>query len=496
MPDPLDRLTTALAGRYRIERELGAGGMATVYLAEDIKHHRLVAIKVLRAEFSAAISAERFLHEIRVTASLQHPHILPLFDSGEAEGVLFYVMPYVAEASLRDRIAREGRLPLEDALAIAGDVASALTFAHAHGIIHRDIKPENILLEDGEALVADFGIALARAMADDARLTETGLSLGTPTYMSPEQIMGERTIDGRSDVYALGCVLFEMLTGAPPFTGPTAQAIIGQGLTTRAPSVRSRRPDLSPGLDAVLSRALAKEPAERFATPRDMMEACRIATLPRVRARWVAGVSLAAVALLSIVAFPLWRRAQADRARNLLPAIGQFAQDGDYAQAYDLALRAEKRLAGDSALGALLDEVSDVLSVTTEPAGATVHVQRISAEGDSASVADSVLLGTTPIDDVRVSRGDYRVVVRKAGYATMERIASSAFERVEQGEEGGHVALALQMQLTDSIPPDMVAVPGGRYTIVSPDLPRDHSADLQPFFIDRFEVSNDAYGAF
>ena len=219
MPELLGRLQSALADRYRLDREVGAGGMATVYLAEDVRHDRRVALKVLRPELAAVIGAERFLAEIKLTANLQHPHILPLFDSGEADGYLFYVMPFIKGETLRDRLNREKQLPVADAVRITTEVASALDYAHRHGVIHRDIKPENILLHDGQALVADFGIALAASKAGGSRMTETGMSLGTPHYMSPEQAMGEREITARSDVYALGAVLYEMLTGDPPFTG-------------------------------------------------------------------------------------------------------------------------------------------------------------------------------------------------------------------------------------------------------------------------------------
>src|SRR5678816_4374860 len=221
MTDVLTRLAGALAGRYEIQRELGAGGMATVYRAVDLKHQRDVDTKVLPPELGAALGSERFLSEIRTTARLQHPHILPLLDSGEADGLWFYVMPVVTGESLRGRLERERQLPVADAVRIAREVASALDYAHRHGVVHRDIKPENILLQDGQALVADFGIALAVQQAGGERLTQTGLSLGTPQYMSPEQAMGERTIDARSDIYALGAVAYEMLAGEPPSTGPT-----------------------------------------------------------------------------------------------------------------------------------------------------------------------------------------------------------------------------------------------------------------------------------
>ena len=267
----VDLLRSALADRYRIERELGAGGMATVYLAEDLRHNRQVAIKVLKPELAAVIGADRFLSEIRMTANLQHPHILPLFDSGEIGGQLYYVMPFVAGISLRDYLTREKQLPIPEAVRIATEVASALDYAHRHGIIHRDIKPENILLAGypGEArvahaLVADFGIALAASNAGAARMTETGMSLGTPQYMSPEQAMGERELDARSDVYALGCVTYEMLTGEPPFSGPTAQAIVAKVMTAEPTEVTSLRKTIPPQVADAVHTAVQKLPADRF----------------------------------------------------------------------------------------------------------------------------------------------------------------------------------------------------------------------------------------
>ncbi len=240
--------------------------MATVYLAQDLKHQRRVAIKVLKPELSAVIGGARFLAEIRTTANLQHPHILPLHDSGEVDGSVFYVMPYVEGESLRDRLQREKQLPIDDAVRIAREVAGALHYAHGHGVIHRDIKPENILLHDGHALVADFGIALAASSTAGTRMTETGMSLGTPTYMSPEQAMGEREITARSDVYALGCVLYEMLLGEPPFTGPTAQSIVAKVLSERPAPMRGRRDRVPPAVEAAVLTALEKLPADRFGT--------------------------------------------------------------------------------------------------------------------------------------------------------------------------------------------------------------------------------------
>src|SRR5213593_3389077 len=238
--DPPADLTVSLAGRYTIERVLGRGGMATVYLARDLKHDRPVALKVLRPELAASVGAERFLREIQVTAHLTHPNILPLLDSGRADDFLYYVTPYVEGESLRNRLDREGQLPVAEAVRLSRDVAGALDYAHRHQIVHRDIKPENILLEEGQAVVADFGIARALQAAEGGNLTETGVTLGTAAYMSPEQATGDQ-LDGRSDIYSLGCVLYEMLAGEPPFTGPTAQAVTARRLAGPVPALQAVR---------------------------------------------------------------------------------------------------------------------------------------------------------------------------------------------------------------------------------------------------------------
>jgi len=267
------RLSAALADRYRIGRELGHGGMATVYLAHDIKHDRDVAIKVLRPELAAALGAERFLAEIKVTANLRHPNVLPLFDSGSADGQLFYVMPYIDGETLRARMTREQQMPVDEVVRIVGLLAAALDYAHANGVVHRDLKPENILLQAGQPIIADFGIALAIAQVGGDRITQTGLSLGTPNYMSPEQAAGERAVDARSDQYALGAMTYEMLTGEPPHSGATAQVIIARLMTETPRSVRSARPAVSDATDAAVQRALSKSPADRFSTCRAFCKA-------------------------------------------------------------------------------------------------------------------------------------------------------------------------------------------------------------------------------
>lgn len=273
MSDHFQRLKTALANRYAVVEELGAGGMATVYLAEDLKHHRKVAVKVLRPELTAILGGDRFLKEIEVTANLQHPNILPLYDSGEANAFLYYVMPFVEGESLRDKLVREKQLAVHEAVEIGKSVAAALDYAHRHEVVHRDIKPENILLHDGQARVADFGIALAVSAAGGTRLTETGLSVGTPHYMSPEQASADRELDGRSDVYSLGATIYEMLAGRPPFEASSAQAIVAKILTEPPQRLTAERATVPRNVEAAVDKALAKLPADRFASAADFAHA-------------------------------------------------------------------------------------------------------------------------------------------------------------------------------------------------------------------------------
>jgi Tol biopolymer transport system component/tRNA A-37 threonylcarbamoyl transferase component Bud32 len=327
MPETPDHLpgslpasvAAALAERYRIERELGQGGMATVYLAEDVRHHRKVAVKVLRPELAAVLGSERFLREITITAGLEHPHILPLLDSGAIPGdantppTLYYVMPLVEGESLRDRLTREKQLPLDEALTFAREVADALSYAHARGVIHRDIKPENILLSGGHARVADFGIARALTASGGERLTATGMTVGTPHYMSPEQAAGNDDLDGRSDLYALGCVLYEMLAGQPPFTGPTVQSLVSQHLTAAPMPITQIRPAVPADVAAALERALAKTPADRFNPTAQFAEALGHrgtggqAAVPQRKAWLVPVLAAAVVVLIAVAGFSLLR---------------------------------------------------------------------------------------------------------------------------------------------------------------------------------------------
>jgi serine/threonine-protein kinase len=312
MDDIQERLTASLADKYEIEGPLGEGGMALVYLARDIKHDRQVAVKVLRPDLAASLGAERFLREIAITAKLQHPHILPLYDSGEAEGLLYYVMPFVEGESLADLVDREKQLSLEEAIRITKEVAGALGHAHAYGLIHRDIKPENVMMSGGHAIVADFGIAKAVSAAGGSEVTQTGTAIGTPAYMSPEQAAGDPDLDGRTDLYALGCMLYEMLVGQVPFTGPNAQAIMARHTMDQVPPPSIMRQSIMPELEDIIFCAMAKTPADRFRTAQEMIEALNAVEsggAPKLRmTRATTRISQ------PVVPEPYWRRA-------LVPAV-------------------------------------------------------------------------------------------------------------------------------------------------------------------------------
>jgi Tol biopolymer transport system component len=410
MSDPRERLAAALADRYRIERQLGEGGMATVYLAEDLKHQRQVAIKVLKPELAAVLGAERFVQEITTTAQLQHPHILPLFDSGTADGFLFYVMPYVEGETLRDKLNRETQLGVEEAVRITREVADALDYAHRHGVIHRDIKPENILLHDGRPMVADFGIALAVSAAAGGRMTETGMSLGTPYYMSPEQATADKDITGRSDVYSLATVLYEMLTGDPPHVGSSAQQIIVKIIADEARPVREVRKSVPPNVAAAVGKALEKLPADRFESAKAFGDALadpgfRLVSVGGTvsdaggRARWKerVAVPLSALSVLLILAVVLLlvRRPLPPQGRSweftVRDGEGQVVQgavpapspDGSY-----LLIPRAERLGG----GILLKRASELRAVLVPGTEGVVASPEISPDGSAiAFLADGEL---------------------------------------------------------------------------------------------------------
>ena len=445
MSGPTSEQAATLTDRYRIERELGQGGMATVYLAEDVRHKRHVALKVLHPELSAVLGPERFLKEIELTASLQHPHILPLFDSGSSEGRLFYVMPFIEGETLRARLERERQVPIADALQIAREIADALQYAHERGVIHRDIKPENILLQGGHALVADFGIALAVQQAGGQRMTQTGLSLGTPQYMAPEQAMGDKSVDARADIYALGAVVYEMLAGEPPFTGPTAQAIVAKVITER-PSPLTRLRDAVPShVDAAIAQALAKLPADRPSSARELASALQnptftwgvpasIPTSPAVSTRGAPALVRAALlgggalALLGITAsIWAWRHMRESEPRRLValsldlpsanPELGRFGVSPDGARfAFATAEGLVVRDVGQREYR-LFPGTQEAESPTFSPDGEWIafqsngHLRKIAVAGGSALAlvtGDSLLAG-------RVSWGEDGSIAFESG---------------------------------------------------------------------------------
>jgi eukaryotic-like serine/threonine-protein kinase len=442
VPDLLDSLREALADRYAVERELGRGGMATVFLAEDRKHGRPVAIKVLHSELAAALGAERFLREIEIAARLQHPHILPLYDSGTAAGFLYYVMPYVEGESLRDRLNREKQLPLEDALRVATEVAGALAYAHGHGVVHRDIKPENIMLSGGSAVVADFGIARAVSAAGEGQhLTQTGTVIGTPAYMSPEQAGGSTDVDGRSDEYSLACVVYEMLVGEPPFTGPSAQAIIARhsmDMVSPPSIVRATIPD---AVEGAILRALEKVPADRYATtalfaealntPSAATGAVRRATLQgRVGGRrpWRRALPFVGALALVVSAAALFAR------RHGTPESGAEGGAGGLDPRHvavlyfeDLSARRDLAYLADGLTDALIDELARVPGLTVVSRNGVAPYRSPDVPRDSiARVLDVGTLVQGTVEDV----GDrYRVTARLIEGASGADFRRASFEQ-------------------------------------------------------------------
>lgn len=482
MSADVERLSAALVGRYVIHELVGEGGMATVYRATDVRHDRPVALKVLRPELAAVLGPERFLQEIKVTARLQHPHILPLHDSGEAEGLLFYVMPFVEGETLRDRLVRDGALPLAEAAAIAADVASALDYAHQHGVVHRDIKPENILLHDDQAVVADFGIALAVSRGGGTRLTGTGLSLGTPGYMSPEQAMGEADLDARTDVYALGCMVYEMLAGDPPFTGSGVQAVLARVIGERPPPIGAVRGHVPARVEHALQKALAKPREDRFATAgafaREIGEApASAAVVSGWRRRAVIAVG-AGVGVVMLATAVLRYRAAANRrwAREVaLPQIERLVLADQYVPAFQLWQDAADDLGEEDAyVAGIRDEVVARLSGTSNPPGATVAYQAYDA-GDSTWYP----IGLTPLDSAEVPGWVFRLRFEREGYQPLE-LTQLPLERVQ-------VTLVPDSGLLS----DMVWVPQGVHAYTSED-----PVPVPGFFLDTREVPNRNYQAF
>jgi serine/threonine-protein kinase len=436
MTAPSEALCAAMAGRYEIERELGQGGMATVYLARDLKHHRQVAIKVVKPELAASIGSERFLREIATAARLTHPHILPLYDSGEAGGFLYYVMPYAEGESLRDRLVREKQLPLDEALQIAREVADALSYAHSHDVVHRDVKPANILLESGHAVVADFGIARAISAAGGETLTETGMTVGTPAYMSPEQAAGAKNLDGRSDLYALGCVLYEMLAGQPPFTGPTAQSLVHQHLSVAPRPVTDLRPAVPGCVAAAVQRALAKAPADRFTSValfaevlahRDWVSVPVAPQQPSARParRWWPLAWLGAVA--AVVALALLLVPRLGR-QALAPAAPTHARSA-------IAVLPFQNLSADGPNAYFAGGLHDELLTQLAKVAALKVISRTSVMGYQSTtkpltqIADELAVGSIVEGTVQVVNGRLRVNVQLIDAATDQHLWADRYDR-------------------------------------------------------------------
>jgi serine/threonine-protein kinase len=430
----IERLREAFGQSYAVEREVGQGGMATVYLAQDLKHARQVALKVLRPELATAMGGDRFPREIKIVAQLSHPHILPLHDSGEVGGFYFYVMPFVQGESLRQRLKREGRLPLHEAVRILREVTDALAYAHEHGIVHRDIKPDNVMLSGRHALVTDFGVAKAVSAAGAEKLTTVGLALGTPSYMSPEQAMGETDIDHRSDIYAVGAMAFEMLTGEPPFGRPTAQAVLSAQVLDTPPDIRTRRDDVPPALADLIMRCLAKDKAARWQSAEEMLPVLEGAVTPSggltptatrpirvARAgappssrRWVIGAVAAAV--VALAGFGAWRALGADSVPGpnrmaVLPITDVSGADGALITAMH---------------NQLIVALGQVPGITVAPSSAVEPYK--TAPKPAADVAQELRVGAILEGNVFRAGQRLRITLQLTNPRTIEQIWSQSFD--------------------------------------------------------------------
>jgi eukaryotic-like serine/threonine-protein kinase len=502
LSDALSRLQAALADHYRIERELGRGGMATVYLAHDLKHDRQVAIKVIRPELAAALGGDRFLREIGIAAHLQHPHILTLIDSGEyagppggGAGSLYYVMPYVEGETLRERLTRVGRLSPEDTIRILQDVVDALVHAHRHGIVHRDLKPENIMLTGRHALVMDFGVAKAVTAgqeADTETLTALGLAVGTPAYMSPEQAAGHASVDARADIYAVGVLGYEMLNGQPPFTGTTPQAILASQVTRTPKPLAELRPDLSPELITTIMGCLEKEPENRWPSAEALLSRLEPLAGGATRTRgWNARVLATGAALLALLGAALWlgpgrqMRERRWAREQAIPRLLSLAESGYWEPAYLLARRVAAILPGDSLFNALGPRFARKLSIRTDPPGASVWRKAYGAPDSSW-----ILLGRTPLDSalLALTGGGFgnanRLRVEAPGYRTLDLVGLPFPDSV------------IKLDRDSAIPAEMVRVAGGQLDVFFPGFEHVKPIRLGDYLVDRYEVTNREFKRF
>jgi tRNA A-37 threonylcarbamoyl transferase component Bud32 len=494
MSDLLERLRTAISDRYEIERELGAGGMATVYLARDLKHHRHVALKVLRPDLAVVLGGERFLREIEIAARIEHPHILTLIDSGEANGILYYVMPYVKGESLRDRLSHKGKFPIGDAVRMLRDVADGLAEAHRHGLVHRDIKPDNVMMSGNHAVVMDFGVAKAVTLATGPQnLTTAGIALGTPSYMSPEQAAADPNIDHRTDIYAMGVLGYELLAGRPPFLGATAQEILAAHLTTEPEPVTKHRADTPPALEAVVMKCLEKRPADRWQKTDEVLQQLEAIVTPSggvpsmrisastsgqapVRRSFRRNLATAAGAvLIATVVFFQQRGAVATRA---LVAELQAAADSGNLDAAFVLLAASGRDLGDGALASIAKTAGGVVTIATEPADAAVELAR--GLGTLDSLTRVVELGRAPIEQHLLLAGQYQITIAADDYRTGEfTFGLSA---------GDTIAVTPQLVPAAWDAEGMVIVSAG--PVPGPLAPQYEGVEVPAFLIDKYEVSN------
>jgi len=490
--DDASVLKSALADRYVIEREIGSGGMATVYLARDIRHDRVVAIKVLRRELTAALGAERFHREISIAAQLRHPHILTLIDSGEANGFLYYVMPFVDGESIRSRLARSGALPISEATRILREVVDALVHAHKHGMIHRDIKPENVMVEERHALVLDFGVAKAMSGATSGKnLTTVGVALGTPAYMAPEQATGESDIDQRADIYAVGLLAYEMISGKPPFSG-TAQQVITAHLVTTPEPLSKVQPLCPPELSRIVMKCLEKRPAARYQTAEELLTALEGFATPPETLRGLGataasrrGMLIGAGAALLLIAgagYALTSRSRRERwAKDVaIPRIQRFIDAGVNDSAFMVATEAAAVLPNDSVLDSLWPRFSRRTVYRSDPAGAKIY------RTSFADTSNWVLVGTTPTDSIRVPAGlpVTRIRFVKPGFRTVDRLAPVVS------------SMPLVLDPVSGPYPEMVRVSGGDFGGNLPGLDNIEPIALSDFLIDKHEVTNREYKAF
>ena len=467
MTDPFADLNAALAGRYIVDQELGRGGMSLVYLARDVRHERFVALKTLRPEIVMSIGRDRFLREIKLAARLQHPNILPVYDSGAADGTLFYVMPFVEGESLRERLEREPQLPLDDALQITRDVADALSYAHDHDVVHRDIKPGNIMLSGGHAIVTDFGIARAVSAAGGDKLTETGLAIGTPAYMPPEQVAGTGRVDRRSDIYSLACVLYEMLAGQPPFTGPTAQAVMARHSLDSVPRLKIVREAIPDDIETVIERALEKVPADRYQTASEFSKAlasARTGRISRVTAtgprrsliglprRWPWPIPLAAgILLLAIVGWLVLGR----RGRARAPVGEMDLRRVAVLYFRDQSANGSLAYLADGLTEGLINQLSEVRTLDVVSRNGVLPFRRVALPRDS--IARALGAGTLVDGSVEPVQNRVRVTVRLVDAASGVDLMRRAFEQSAtnllqiRDTLAGEVARALRERLGDEV---------------------------------------------